>query len=242
MPVVLFLLLFFLHCGLAHAERLVIYVEDGQPYAHGKNGKNPAPITDFVKMIATRAGYEPEIRKSSWIGIMHLVQGPQPVVFFPVARTPLREDKFIWIGGLIHVHGYYLYKKKDRTDIKITNLEDAKSYRIGVIEDDAREQFLKSNHFKLNNANGLIHVNNNNEGIRLLSVGRLDLLPLAQDNFEMNCASYCNEYVPTINLGLELDLQLGANRVTPPEVTDRLRHAYISLQKDGTHQRMLGEY
>ncbi|MFZ6686512.1 substrate-binding periplasmic protein [Undibacterium sp. SXout11W] len=241
MSMAFFLLLIFLNCSAAHAERLIIYVEDSQPYAYIKNSKSPAPITDFVRAIAIRAGYEPEIRPLSWIGIMHLVNSSQQVIFFPVARTTFREEKYIWLGGLIHVRGYYLYKKKGRSDIQISKLEDAKPYRIGVIEDDAREQFLKSNDFKMGHTRGLIHIRDNNEGLRLLSVGRLDLLPLSQDNFDLNCATFCLEYVTTINLGLELDLQLGANKATSTEVTERLRHAYRSLQKDGTHQRMTGE-
>ncbi|MFZ6753058.1 substrate-binding periplasmic protein [Undibacterium sp. Dicai25W] len=240
MSVNMLLILFFLNCSLAHADQLLIYIEDTQPYAYAKNSNTPTPIADFVKTIAIRAGYQPEIRPLSWIGIMHLVNGSQPVIFFPVARTPFREDKYIWLGGLAHVRGYYLYKKKDRIDIQINKLEDAKEYRIGVIEDDAREQFLKSKNFKASNNGGLINISDNNEGIRLLSVGRLDLLPLSQDNFDHNCATFCQDFVTTINLGLELDLQLGANKATSKDVVDRLRNAYTSLQKDGTRQRMLG--
>ena len=237
---ILFFLLF-LNSSLVQAQRLVIYEEDGPPFGYVKNGKIPAPIAEFVRAIVIRAGYEPEIRRLSWVGIMHMVENDQSILFYPLARTAEREDKYIWLGSLIHSHGYYFYKKKNRSDIEINKLDDAKSYRVGVIDGDAREQFLKANNFKLSNSNGLIHIVNNIEGFRLLAVGRLDLLPISEESFEINCTPTCQDYVPAFNLGLDFNLELGATKSTSPEVIERLRRAYLSLQKDGTHLRMIGE-
>ena len=126
-----------------------------------------------------------------------------------------------------------------RTDIVVKKLSDAKKYRIGAIEADAREQYLLENNFRYRKEAELTSIVDNKEGMRLLQVGRLDLLPLSLENFNALCPPHCADYESVFNLNLNLDLQLAANKATPHDVISRLRRAYDALEKDGTRARMV---
>jgi len=60
MSAAMLLLLFFLNCSAAHAERLVIYVEDGQPYAYAKIA-NPLLQSLILLNNCLSCRYQPEI-------------------------------------------------------------------------------------------------------------------------------------------------------------------------------------
>ena len=223
----------------ANAERLVVYAEDARPYAYLQDEKVSSPITDFVRILAQRAGYEPDIRLLSWAGIMHTVEADQPTIFYPLAHNNEREKKYYWIGTLQHDEKYTFYKLKSRNDIQIKKLDDAKKYRIGVIESDIREDFLVDNGFHFNISSGLVQIVNNTDGMRLLRVNRIDLLPLSPSSFTAECAPYCDDFDIAYTLNLRLNLELAATKATPQDVVQRLRRAYESLEKDGTRSRML---
>ncbi|MFZ6861113.1 substrate-binding periplasmic protein [Undibacterium sp. Ji67W] len=223
----------------ANAERLVIYAEDAKPYAYFQDDKVSSPITEFVRTLVERAGYDPEIRLLSWAGIMHTAEAQQAVIFYPLARTNERENKYHWLGTLLHYEKYNFYKLKNRRDIQLKKLEDAKKFRIGVIESDLREDYLIENGFAFNPHSGLIQINNNTDGMRLLLVNRIDLLPLSVTSFTSECAAHCSDYEMAFTLNIRINLELAANKATPPEIIQRIRRAYESLENDGTRARML---
>ncbi|MFZ6690764.1 substrate-binding periplasmic protein [Undibacterium sp. SXout20W] len=242
------LLVFFLICvctnlhAQSHTEKIVVYVEDALPFAYLENEKVSSPYADYVRVLMRHAGYDPDIRLLSWAGIMHTAEADQPVIFFPLARTRERETKYVWLGTLIHFHQYQFYKLKARNDIRLKNLNDAKKYRIGAIEGDAREQYLIDNGFRHHEQSGLTNIVNNKDGIRLLQIGRIELLPLSIDNFKAICRPDCANYEIAFPLNLHLNLELAANKATPKSVTQRIIRAYDDLEKNGTRSRLLVDH
>ena len=239
--ILIFLITILCTCMKASAEQLVVYAEDARPFVYLENDKVTSPTSEYIRALVTRAGYTPDIRLMSWSGIMHTAEANQPVVFFPLARTKEREAKYQWIGTIVRFQDYRLYRLAKRTDIVVKKLSDAKKYRIGAIEADAREQYLLENNFRYRKEAELTSIVDNKEGMRLLQVGRLDLLPLSLENFNALCPPHCADYeaVFNLNLNLNLDLQLAANKATPHEVISRLRRAYDALEKEGTRARMV---
>jgi len=240
-----FFLIVISYCGLspsfAYAERLIVYAEDALPYGYMENDKVSSPVADFVRILVVRAGYDPDIRLLSWAGIMHTAEADQTVIFFPLARTSDREDKYVWLGTLFHDNKYNLYKLKKRDDIQLKKLDDAKKYRIGTIEADVREEFLLENGFRYHATMGLTRIVNNKDGMRLLQVGRIDLLPMSVENFTAICSPNCTDYENSYHLNLNLDLEIAANKATPMTTILRLRQAYEILEKNGTRSRMIAE-
>jgi len=172
---------------------------------------------------------------------MHTAEAQQAVVFYPLARTNERENKYHWLGVISHYEKYNFYKLKNRRDIQLKKLDDAKKFRIGVIESDLREDYLIENGFVFNAHSGLIQINNNTDGMRLLRVNRIDLLPLSVTSFTSECGVYCSDYEMAFTLNIRINLELAANKATPPEVIQRIRRAYESLENDGTLARMLDQ-
>ena len=63
------------------------------------------------------------------------------ILIYSIGRSPEREKLFKWID-IISPYEVYFYKLKSRKDISIKNLEDAKKYRIGGVNNDIRTQYL----------------------------------------------------------------------------------------------------
>lgn len=93
-------------------------------------------------------------------------------MLFSILRNPQREKLFKWVGSL-HPFEVYFYRMKDRSDIAVNALGDARKYRIGVLRDDSRNIYLRSQGFGEN----LEEVNLDEQNIKMLFSGRIDLLP-----------------------------------------------------------------
>lgn len=222
------------------AETLIIYAEDALPFAYLTKGRVTGPATEYVREAAIRAGYRPEIRLASWSAIIKRAEQEKNVIFYPMARTPERENQYQWLGRLCLQKNYALYKRKDRKDLNLHSLQEARQFKIGIIQDDARAQYLQKNGFtelKNGDSSGLIKLVNNDDGLRLLKSGRIDLLPLSIANFTGYCKADCNHYEVAFPLDIAMDLQLAAGKNVAADTVQRLKLALQSMQKEGLYPK-----
>ncbi|MES2104067.1 MAG: transporter substrate-binding domain-containing protein [Pseudomonadota bacterium] len=228
----------------AEDYHITVLAEDAPPHSMLKDGQVTGTSTEFVRLLAARAGLIPDIRLMNWKAALQIVDGQSAVLIYPIARTAERENGFYWIGR-IAVYKTYFYKKKDREDIQLKKLEDARVYRIGAVRKDVRADFLLSNGFPASAGNGLIDVTDNKEALRLLHIGRVDLTPLSPFALEGACSATglnCSQFEAALPINLTADMFVAASKKTPAETVKRLQAAYDSLVADGTFARMLGKY
>jgi len=81
-----------------------------------------------------------------WARIYTTTLAKPGTLMYPVARTAEREDKFHWIGPLV-ANRIALFRKKGRRDVVVHSLDDARRYRIGVVNMDFREAYLRRKGF-----------------------------------------------------------------------------------------------
>lgn len=141
-----------------------------------------------------------------------------------------RLADFAWIVPLCSIE-ISLYKVKNRMDIAINQLSDAKAYLIGVERDQATENYLKKQGFKDNEH--IVQVSNNNQLRKMILVNRLDLI-IASDAYIEALKEQGDE--TTMNLiqeysikDLDKPLYLAANKNTNPALIQKLKKAYNSL-------------
>lgn len=138
--------------------------------------ENDRPLTgvsvELVQMMLKEAGVDLKIQVYPWARAYSMAQRQENVMLFSILRNPPREKLFKWVGTL---HPFYvnLYRMKDRPDIIVNKLDDARKYRIGVLRDDSRNIFLRSQGFGEN----LEEVTLDSQNIKKLFLGRVDLLP-----------------------------------------------------------------
>ena len=109
----------------AYADELRIWTLSEPPgnFA-GENGEITGLSVDYVREIQQRIGNTDDIKMIPWTRIYQTALRKPNIVFFSVARTPEREDKFHWIA-LVMRKPWALYGKKG-SELQIKSLEDAK--------------------------------------------------------------------------------------------------------------------
>lgn len=127
---------------------------------------------ELVRMMLKEAGVDLKIEVYPWARAYSMAQRQENVLLFSILRNPPREKLFKWVGTLHPFHVNF-YRMKNRQDIVVNTLDDARKYRIGVLRDDSRNIFLRSQGFGGN----LDEVALDSQNIKKLFLGRIDLLP-----------------------------------------------------------------
>ncbi len=96
---------------------------------------------DVVREIQKRVGSTEKVEMIPWNRIYQTALKEPNLVFFSVARTPEREDKFHWITIMMRKPWAFYARKSSKLQIK--SLADAKKLKaIGVQKGDVRETWL----------------------------------------------------------------------------------------------------
>lgn len=153
-----------------------------------------------------------------------------------IARTSEREALFRWVGEIMRID-YHFYRLRERSDIRVPDLEAAKAYRIGVLRDDVRHHYLQANGFIK-----IVVTAHNSDNFKRLLNGQVDLVPMP----ERDMITLCNEagvdpdrvekaFTPNTATGL----YMAFSRQTDDQTVLRAQAAFEQLQSEGTVTRLL---
>ncbi|OGH95696.1 MAG: hypothetical protein A2X42_09460 [Candidatus Margulisbacteria bacterium GWF2_38_17] len=167
-----------LSISCAFAADITIVTEDWGPFNYIKDGKVTGLSTEIILAAVKDAGLTAEIKVLPWSRAYDMALKNKNVFIYTIVRTSEREKLFKWVGELMKDENYF-FKLKDRKDIKLAKLEDAKVFKIGAVKDDVREQYLTGKKFKK-----LDIVSNDENNMNKLFLGRIDLM--ADNEFAMS--------------------------------------------------------
>ncbi|NLR75709.1 substrate-binding periplasmic protein [Leeia aquatica] len=230
----------------AHATLLEVVTEEGPPLQYLEQGQIRGAGAEFVERLLHRAGYSYRLSMVPWARAELMATTQPNVLIFSIARTPIRESQYQWIGRLLTIQ-YSLFRLGSRGDIQLERLEDAKVWRIGVVKGDVRANWLRDQGFAYASGTGpgLEEAPTPFDNLRKLQAGRVDLIPsstLGLVGFCQQTGQRCDQLLPILDLPFRAELYLAASQGTAPDILDRLRKAYGQLVKDGSYDRMLGGY
>ena len=154
-----------------YAEELRIWTLSEPPGNFvDENGDIAGVSVDYVHEIQQRIGNTDNIKMIPWKRIYQTALREPNIVFFSVARTLEREDKFHWIA-LVMRKPWALYGKKG-SKLQVKSLEDAKKVKaIGVMRGDIRADWLRQQGFT-----NLDEAADHEQNIEKLIRGRVDLI------------------------------------------------------------------
>lgn len=191
--------------------------------------------TDKVRAAMERAGVAYTIELLPWKRAYAAARTRRDACVYSTTRTPEREALFKWVGPL-DVAQWVLMARADR-GIVLRNLEDARRYRIGTYNGDARDHYLRRLGFQVDTApHDLINP-------RKLLLGRIDLwaaalrrgsTTLAQNGWE-------GKIVPVLAFH-QHDVFLACNRGVPDILVERLNEAFAALEREGALWRIERAY
>lgn len=227
-----------LGCAASQAQpesRLYLTTESAAPHSM-LEGKRVVGIgADTVREIMARARIDHTIELLPWKRAYTAALERPDTCVFSTTRTPEREPLFKWIGPIGEAD-WVLMGRADR-HLRLDTLEDARRYRIGTYNGDARDQYLRSRGFDVDPApNDLINP-------RKLMANRIDLwaASIRRGSDTVARMGYGDKIVPLLVFN-SVRVYLACNRAVPDALTARMETALVAMERDGTLQRILRRY
>ncbi|WKB53085.1 substrate-binding periplasmic protein [Eleftheria terrae] len=226
-------------CRLAVAQKVQVQaVTEATPYTFLRNGKVAGPATEIVEMSLERAGLSDwRISLYPWARALDLARNEPNVLIFLIARTPQRESQFKWVGEFMKME-YHLYRLKDRREVTVGRLEDARNFSVGVTRDDLRHQYLQGKGFTK-----IVVSAHNIDNFRKLLAGQIQLIPLPENDLLDLCAETrtdCARIERVLTLDeLSASLYMAYGLKTSDELVERTRVGFLKVKADGTVGRLM---
>ncbi len=228
----------------AFAQEVKIVTENYPPYNYEENGKVKGVSTEIVRAVLKEMGLNIKITVYPWARTYRLALEEPNTLIYSIARTPEREHKFKWVG-VIAPADQVLLSLKERTDIKLNNLDDTRKYKIGTVRDDVIEHHLLSNGFKV--GKNIDRCNNYNSNIKKLLRKRIDLCAIGKLVGYNILRKIGHEPGDTVKQVYRFDvLSKGVNMAfqkdTPDEVVNKFRRGLKKIKENKTYDKILSKY
>jgi len=221
---------------VVHADTLRVVTED-TAYTYLHDGKVAGPATEVVEATLQRAGLaDYQIGLYPWARAYDMALQEPGVLVYLIARTSERDALFRWVGEIMRIE-YHFYKLRAREDIQVPDLDAAKTYRIGVMREDVRHQYLQANGFSK-----IVVTAHNSDNFKRLLNGQVDLVPMP----EQDMIALCNEAgldpamvekVFTTNASTQL--YMAYSRRTDDATVLRTQAAFEQLRAEGAIARIM---
>jgi polar amino acid transport system substrate-binding protein len=223
------------HAQTRTSPRLYLATEASAPYSM-RDGERVVGIgTDMVREIMTRTGTPYTIELLPWKRAYTAALERPDACVFSTTRTPEREAQFKWIGPIGEAD-WVLMKRAGRK-LNIGSLDDARRYRIGTYNGDARDQFLRARGFQVDPApSDMLNA-------RKLMADRIDLWAAIVRRGSVTLArlGYADKIVPVFVFN-RIRVYLACNRAMPDAMVARMNGAVEAMERDGSTRRIVHRY
>lgn len=146
------------------------------------NGELKGSVVDKVMSGLEKSGVDYELSVNTWSISYNAALRDNNTCIFSMARLPARENKFTWIA---HIGGFsasfYSFKSEQ---VKVTNLAEAKKYRIAVLKNNYSHIYLKEQGFDERNQLILLDSFGNIYDVLKSRRSSIDLVVLSDEQFE----------------------------------------------------------
>lgn len=202
------------------------------------DGRVSGPATAVVERTLALAGISDyRVELYPWARAYDLALHEPGVLIYLIARTPAREAQFQWVGEVMRLR-YYFYRLANRAEVRIDGLDDARAYRLGVMRDDVRHQYLQNHGFQR-----LVVSGQQKDNFSRLLSGQVDALLLPEldaTHFCQAAGSACPGLQRLAALeDLDTPLYMAFSATTPAPLVERLREAFAKLKASGEVARLL---
>ncbi|MFT5294272.1 MAG: polar amino acid transport system substrate-binding protein [Colwellia sp.] len=185
---------------------------------------------DKVKAIFQQSSVEYKVKIYPWARAYQTALTEPNVFIFSLLRTDEREQLFRWIAPLCMIK-FSFYRLKNRPDIQVNSLAEAKNYLIAAQKGQASAEYLLRLGFEPEKHLSISY--NNDNFIKMLAFGRVDLIVLSSTHFQslINTKSPYTEIIePIFPINyLTRNLYLASSINSSPEIIKRLHNAYDEL-------------
>lgn len=225
-------------CTWARAEpapRLYLTTETSAPYSMREGDRVTGIGTDKVREIMARSGIAYSIDLLPWKRAYTAALVRHDTCVYSTTRTPEREPHFKWIGPIGEGEWVLMGRADRRYNLK--SLDDARAYRVGTYNGDARDQFLRARGFNVDPA----PIDSINP--RKLMMDRIDLwaASIRRGSLTVDRMGYAGKIVPVFVFN-RIRVYLACNRAVPDELVTRMNASLDAMERDGTTRAIVHKY
>lgn len=199
--------------------------------------------TEIIKATLKEASIGYSLAAHPWSLSYNSALKKENTCIYSLARIPTRIKLFQWIGH-ITTSSTSLYALSSNP-VAISNLEQAKNYKIAVIKDDVAHHFLLSKGF-IENRN-LYVMDNNDALLKLLEIPsrQMDLVVINDDllNRRLDNASDISKYKNVYMFkDLILDFYFACSLDTNKTMVKSLTQAMEKLEREGVFSEIKNKW
>lgn len=225
----------------AEATSIRIVTQSFAPLQWDNDGKPDGYVAQYIAAVIDRVKETAPIEAASiefmpWKRAMLTARNVPNVLLFSLLRTQERENQFLWLGE-VSPYGQFFYQLKSNPEIAVGSVADLKGtdLRIGVQDGGNLHAYLRK--IGLEASGQLMPITDYRQGIEMLYLGRIDLLPLTGFLAE---ASACRQGYdgallrPVVYIeDLARPLWAVFSRGTDPAIVDAFRTEMAALKASG---------
>ncbi len=227
---------------VAVGQSLTIVSDPYPPFGYvNKDGEIVGFTVDVIKLLLERTGIEGKFEMYPWARAYEMAQKKKDILIYTLAHTKERERLFQLVGPVVHGSDYF-FKLKDRKDVIVKNLENAKRYRVGTVRDYFTHRYLLKNGFE--EGKNIEATHDDNMNVKKLVSRRIDLMILDElvFNYRVKKLGYNrDDFIKTIVVTSN-DSYIAFSRKTSPDVVSQFAKALEAAKKDGSYYRILEKY
>jgi len=212
----------------APTGKMRIMTEEYPPFNYtDSSGNLVGSSTGIVKAIINKLGENITIEVLPWAKAYETVLLEPDTALYSMARTPERENMFMWVGP-IGAYENWLYAKKG-SNIRVSSLDEARTVTgIAVVKDEAGQQKLAQQGFI-----NFVYTDSTADGLKKLVAGQADLwLGTGADvDLVAKKAGVDPAEIEAVAFVHKVDLYIGFNKNTPYATVLSWQNALDSLAK-----------
>lgn len=225
----------------SYSQEIKVVTTEWAPFVVEENTEVFGVTTEIVRATLAKAGIKAEIGLYPWKRAIVTAKENPNILIYPLIRNEEREPHFIWVVPMLSVK-VSLHKLKNRKDIVINSLEDAKKYKIGVLREAAMHLMLLRQGFS--DGIQLEPESTNGQNVKKLFAKRIDLnadssLVVAYEAKKLGLSAMEMEEVFPL---FENEVYMAFGKDTPEEPIERIKAAFNQLKSDGIIGSIIDKY
>lgn len=227
------------------ATELKIYTEIYAPFNYLENGEITGFSTEILQALLSRTKTiisGGEILIEPWSRAYSNTLKTSNAMLFTTTRLEQREHLFKWVGP-IYNREQWLFKLRNRQDLKINSIEAVREHSIVVTRESANHKLLVRDGFDIKSK--LQVTTNPMSKIRMLLAKRVDLAPFVpiEVPFLLNKIGKNTQLLQkVIILSNEYDYYLAFNKDVPDDIVNTFQEKLDDMKSDGNYDLILARY
>ncbi len=208
--------------------------EDAYPYNFQFKKKIDGLVYEIAKLISNRSGYELRAEAQPWTRALQTAKDTPNTLVFSLARNAEREPAYHWIGP-VTTSEVWLFKLKNRTDLRLDKLEDIKVYTVGDVASSSTTSLLQKYGAKVDSAPS------NVSNCRKFKAGRVDFIPFDPNGIKIflhTCGLKPEDVERSLHLPRDTALYIALGKRSDPELVQQLQTQFQAIVKDKSLQRL----